>query len=76
MNNLGTCFWAFEEYGVIPDIVTIGKSMGNGIPVAAVICSKRIADAFEERGITYFNTYGGNPVSCAAANAVLSIIRE
>jgi 4-aminobutyrate aminotransferase-like enzyme len=41
--RLGSCFWAFEHYGVIPDILTIGKAMGNGFPVAAVVCTPRVA---------------------------------
>ncbi|KAH0566594.1 hypothetical protein KQX54_002099 [Cotesia glomerata] len=70
--------WAFELYGeeVIPDIVTIGKPMGNGHPVAAVITTQEIAASFKSTGLEYFNTYGGNPVSCAIANAVMEVIEK
>ncbi|CAF4418326.1 unnamed protein product, partial [Adineta steineri] len=62
----GAHFWAYDSYqeGVIPDFVTLGKSMGNGFPVAALITRKDITQEFESNGIEYFNTYGGNPVSC------------
>eukprot|EP00118_Oscarella_pearsei_P016830 m.163865 g.163865 ORF g.163865 m.163865 type:complete len:403 (+) comp38858_c0_seq46:1881-3089(+) len=71
----GSHFWAFELQGVEPDIVTIGKPMGNGHPVAAVITSEKIANAFAKTKFRYFNTYGGNPVSAAVAQAVLDVIR-
>jgi len=67
-------WWAFETQGVVPDIVTLGKPMGNGHPVAAVICTAAVAESFAKTGVSYFNTYGGNPVSCAVANAVLDVI--
>ena len=63
-------WYAFELHGVDPDIVTLGKPMGNGMPIAAVIATQKIADAFAH-GPEYFNTFGGNPVCCAAALAVL-----
>lgn len=69
----GTHFWAFETQGVVPDIVTLGKPMGNGHPVAAVVTTPAIAGAFHN-GMEYFNTYGGNPVSCAVGMAVLDVI--
>ena len=72
----GENFWAFQHYGIKPDIVTCGKAMGNGYPVSAVICTAEVADAFHKRGIEYFNTYGANPVACTAAEAVMDIIRE
>ncbi|KAG7307781.1 hypothetical protein JYU34_006374 [Plutella xylostella] len=72
--RVGTHMWAFETQGVVPDIVTMGKPMGNGHPVAAVICTQEIAKSFADTGVEYFNTYGGNPVSCAIANAVLDVI--
>ncbi|CAF1310550.1 unnamed protein product [Adineta steineri] len=74
----GTHFWAYDSYqeGVIPDFVTLGKSMGNGFPVAALITRKDITQEFESNGIEYFNTYGGNPVSCRAAIAVLDVIEN
>jgi 4-aminobutyrate aminotransferase-like enzyme len=71
----GKYFWAFEEHGVQPDIVTIGKPLGNGHPVAAVVTTRAVADAFAN-GMEYFNTFGGNPVSCAIGTEVLKIIRE
>ncbi|XP_041971066.1 alanine--glyoxylate aminotransferase 2-like isoform X2 [Aricia agestis] len=74
--RVGTHMWAFETQGVVPDIVTMGKPMGNGHPVAAVVTTPEIARSFTETGVEYFNTYGGNPVSCAIANAVLDVIEE
>lgn len=71
----GTHFWAFETQGVVPDIVTLGKPMGNGHPIGAVVTSREIADAFAN-GMEYFNTFGGNPVSCAIGMAVLDVIEE
>ena len=74
----GSHFWAFQLQGddVIPDIVTIGKPMGNGFPVAAVITTPEIARAFADTGIEYFNTYGGNPLATTAALATLDIIEK
>ncbi|XP_026321834.1 alanine--glyoxylate aminotransferase 2-like [Hyposmocoma kahamanoa] len=74
--RVGTHMWAFETQDVVPDIVTMGKPMGNGHPVAAVITTPEIAKSFADTGVEYFNTYGGNPVSCAIANAVLDVIEE
>jgi len=71
----GTHFWAFETGGVVPDIVTLGKPMGNGHPLAAVVTTAEIAASFHT-GMEYFNTYGGNPVSCAVGMAVLDVIEE
>jgi 4-aminobutyrate aminotransferase-like enzyme len=73
--RIGTHFWGFESQGVVPDIVTMGKPMGNGHPLAAVITTRAIADAFAN-GMEYFNTFGGNPVSCAVGSAVLDVIEE
>jgi 4-aminobutyrate aminotransferase-like enzyme len=71
--RLGQYFWGFEFDGVVPDIVTMGKPMGNGHPLAALVTRPEIAEALAaETG--YFNTYGGNPVSCAAGLAVLDVI--
>ena len=70
--RVGTHFWAFETQDVIPDIVTLGKPIGNGHPLAAVITTRAIADAFNN-GMEYFNTFGGNPVSCAIGLAVLDV---
>ncbi|MGQ9577765.1 MAG: aminotransferase class III-fold pyridoxal phosphate-dependent enzyme [Candidatus Aminicenantales bacterium] len=71
----GDHFWGFEAQEVMPDIVTLGKPIGNGHPVGAVITTEEIARAFET-GMEYFNTFGGNPVSCAAGLAVLEAIEE
>ena len=75
MNSLFWFFsrWAFEQQHVCPDIVTIGKPFGNGVPLAAVVCTRGISGAFAA-GPEYFNTFGGNPVSCAAGLAVLDVI--
>jgi len=73
--RVGTRFWGFETQGVIPDIVTMGKPIGNGHPLAAVVTTREIANAFAT-GMEYFNTYGGNPVSCAVGLAVLDVIEE
>ena len=73
--RVGEAFWGFELQGVVPDIVTLGKPMGNGHPVAAVVTTREIADSFAN-GMEYFSTFGGNPVSCAAARATLAEIRD
>jgi 4-aminobutyrate aminotransferase-like enzyme/Ser/Thr protein kinase RdoA (MazF antagonist) len=73
--RVGSHMWSFELQGVIPDIVTMGKPMGNGFPIGAVVTTRAIADAFAG-GMEYFNTYGGNPVSCAVGLAVLETIKE
>ena len=70
----GTHFWGHQKIGVKPEIVTMGKPMGNGHPVAAVATSLDIMSAFR-KAFRYFNTFGGNPVSCAAANAVLDVLK-
>jgi len=76
--RVGSHMWAFETYAgdIVPDIVTLGKPMGNGHPIAAVITTEEIAASFGATGIEYFNTYGGNPVSCAIGNAVLDVIEN
>ena len=71
----GSSFWAFEEHGVVPDIVTMGKPIGNGHPLAAVVTTPKIAASFNN-GMEYFNTFGGNPVSCRIGLAVLDVIEE
>jgi 4-aminobutyrate aminotransferase-like enzyme/Ser/Thr protein kinase RdoA (MazF antagonist) len=73
--RFGDVFWGFESQGVVPDIVTMGKPIGNGHPMAAVVTTREIADAFDT-GMRYFNTFGGNPVSCAIGTAVLDEISE
>ncbi|MFS2156010.1 aspartate aminotransferase family protein [Pseudomonas sp. Pseusp122] len=67
--------WGFQRDAVIPDLVTLGKPMGNGHPVAGVVGRSALFDQFG-RQQRYFNTYGGNPVSCRAAQAVLNVLRE
>ena len=62
--RMGNHFWGFQTEDVIPDIFTMGKSMGNGHPLSAVVTTKKIADNFNN-GMEYFNLFGGNPVSCA-----------
>ena len=71
--RVGRNFWSFEEHDVVPDIVTLGKPMGNGHPIAAVITTEKIASTFNN-GMEYFNSFGGNPVSCAIGKAVLETI--
>jgi 4-aminobutyrate aminotransferase-like enzyme len=71
--RIGTHFWAFESYGVIPDIVVLGKPMGNGHPLGAVITTKEIADSFAN-GMEFFSTFGGNNVSSAIGLKVLEVV--
>jgi 4-aminobutyrate aminotransferase-like enzyme/Ser/Thr protein kinase RdoA (MazF antagonist) len=71
----GEAMWAFERFGVIPDFVTLGKPMGNGHPVAAVVTRREIVSALVGHA-TLFSTFGGNPVSAAAALAVLDVIED
>lgn len=77
--RVGSHFWGFETQGaaggVVPDIVTMGKPIGNGHPMGAVACRPEIAASFVS-GMEYFNTFGGNPVSAAAGLAVLDVIRD
>jgi len=74
LGRLGSRFWGFQVQDVVPDIVTMGKPLGNGHPIAAVITTREIADAFDD-GVKYFNTFGGNPVSCAIGTTVLDIVQ-
>jgi len=71
--RVGGCFWGFETQGVTPDIATLGKPIGNGHPMAAVITTREIAESFDN-GMEYFNSFGGNPVSCAVGHAVLDVM--
>ena len=73
--RVGTNFWGFELQDVVPDIVTMGKPIGNGHPLAAVVTTPAVAETFAN-GMEYFNTFGGNPVSCAIGREVLHIIQE
>jgi 4-aminobutyrate aminotransferase-like enzyme len=73
--RLGTHFWGFETQGVVPDIVVLGKPIGNAFPLAAVVTTPEIASSFA-KGMEFFSTYGGNPVGCAAGLAVLDVLRD
>jgi 4-aminobutyrate aminotransferase-like enzyme len=73
--RIGTHMWAFEAQGVVPDIVTMGKPIGNGHPIGAVITSAEIARRFDN-GMEFFSTFGGNPVSAAVGLAVLDVIES
>lgn len=75
LGRVGTHFWGFETQGVVPDIVTMGKPIGNGFPLGAVVTTPEIAASFAN-GMEYFNTFGGNPVSCAVGLAVLEVIER
>ena len=73
--RLGTHFWGFETQNVIPDIVVLGKPIGNGFPLGAVITTPEIARSFDN-GMEFFSTFGGNPVACAAGLKVLNVVEE
>jgi 4-aminobutyrate aminotransferase-like enzyme len=73
--RVGSDTWAFGAQGARPDVVTMGKPIGNGHPLGAVVTTRAIADAFAN-GMEYFNTFGGNPVSAAIGLAVLDVIRD
>ena len=73
--RLGTHFWGFEMQGVGPDIVVLGKPIGNAFPLAAVITTPEIAASFDN-GMEFFSTFGGNPVACAVGLAVLDVLEE
>ena len=71
--RLGSHFWGFETQGVVPDIVVLGKPIGNGFPLAAVVTTEPVASSFDN-GMEFFSTFGGNPVACAAGLAVLDVM--
>ena len=73
--RVGEKFWGFELHDVIPDIVTLGKPMGNGHPIGAVVCTNEISKKFDN-GLEFFSSFGGNPVSCIIANEVLNEIEN
>jgi 4-aminobutyrate aminotransferase-like enzyme/Ser/Thr protein kinase RdoA (MazF antagonist) len=73
--RLGTHFWGFETQSVVPDIVVLGKPIGNAFPLGAVITTAEIALSFSN-GMEFFSTFGGNPVACAAGLAVLDVLRD
>ena len=70
----GTHFWGFETQGVIPDIVTMAKGIGNGAPLAAVVTTAKIAAVMSQK--VHFNTFGGNPIVSAIGKAVLEVIEK
>ncbi|PYY55875.1 MULTISPECIES: aspartate aminotransferase family protein [unclassified Curtobacterium] len=71
----GEAFWGFARHGLVPDLVTTGKPMGNGFPVAAMAARSEVLEPFASQR-PYFNTFGGNPVAIAAAQAVLDVVRD
>ena len=73
--RLGDYFWGFEAQDVIPDMVIIGKPMANGHPMGAVVCTDEIDESFS-KGVEFFSSFGGNPVSCVIASNVLEVIEE
>jgi len=73
--RLGTHFWGFETQNVVPDIVVLGKPIGNGFPLAAVVTTRQISDSYNN-GMEFFSTFGGNPVACAAGLAVLDELED
>ena len=73
--RMGKTFWGFQLHNVVPDIVTMGKPLGNGHPLAAVVCTQEVANKFAN-GMEYFNTFGGNPVSCAIGLEVLQTVKR
>ena len=73
--RIGSHFWGYQRIGLVPDIITMGKPMGNGHPVAAVATSIDVMTSFRTT-FKYFNTFGGNPVSCAASSAVLDVLEQ
>ena len=75
LGRIGTHFWAFEEQQVVPDIAVMGKPLGNGHPIGAVVTTAEIAESFAN-GMEYFSTFGGNTVSCAIGLAVLDVVRD
>ena len=75
LGRVGDKFWGFELHDVVPDIVTMGKPLGNGHPLAAVVTTAEIANSFNN-GMEYFNTFGANPVSAAIGQAVLEVVYD
>ena len=73
--RVGAKFWAYEMYDVVPDIVVLGKPMGNGQPIAAVVTTQSVAETFEN-GMEFFSSFGGNPVSCRIGESVLDVIES
>ncbi|MFI0404450.1 aminotransferase class III-fold pyridoxal phosphate-dependent enzyme [Actinomadura sp. 3N508] len=75
--RLGEAFWGFQTQGpdVVPDFVTMGKAMGNGFPMAAMVTTREISRAFDPTG-RFFSTYGGNPVACAVGLELLNVVAD
>jgi 4-aminobutyrate aminotransferase-like enzyme len=73
--RLGSHMWGFERHDIVPDMAILGKPMGNGLPIAGLVAKPEVLEDFAKRA-RYFNTFGGNPVSCAAALAVLEVIER
>ena len=73
--RIGTSFYAFEDQQVVPDIVVLGKPIGNGHPIGAVVTTREVAKSFDN-GMEFFSTFGGNTVSCAVGLAVLDVVEE
>ena len=73
--RVGTHWWGFETQGVVPDIVVLGKPIGNAFPLAAVVTTPEIAASFDN-GMEFFSTFGGNPVAAAVGLAVLDVLED
>ena len=73
--RIGSSFYAFDDQQVVPDIVVLGKPIGNGHPIGAVVTTREIAKSFDN-GMEFFSTFGGNTVSCAVGLAVLDVVEE
>jgi 4-aminobutyrate aminotransferase-like enzyme/Ser/Thr protein kinase RdoA (MazF antagonist) len=74
--RVGACYWGYELSGVIPDIVVLGKPIGNGHPMGAVVTTAEIAQSLADAGMEVFSTFGGNPVSCEIGMAVMDVVQE
>ncbi len=72
--RMGSHMWGFESHGVTPDIIVMAKGIGNGYPLAAVVAKREVAEAMAKK--KFFNTYGSNPMACAAGRAVLRAIED
>lgn len=75
LGRIGTHFWAFQAHQVVPDMVIMGKPLGNGHPIGALVTTPEIANAFNN-GMEFFSTFGGNPVSCSVGKTVLEVVQE
>jgi alanine-glyoxylate transaminase/(R)-3-amino-2-methylpropionate-pyruvate transaminase len=72
--RLGSHYWGFEAHGASPDIIVLGKGMGNGFTIAGVVCRREIAESFAK--MRWFNTYAHNPMAAAAARSVLKVVED